>query len=444
MKEAFDKEFDSLLRRHARGAAGVSASGARAASEASHLDADELSAFAEGALPAPARVSAVSHLAECDHCRGLAVGLARASGFAVASEKGAAAVAAAAPALKTEASGRAGWGAWLSSLFAPRVLRYVVPVLALTLLGAIAFVALRSQRSTSDVANVGNTSEGGRADVRQETDAGAAANEAVQPQNPNQAAPTVGTNNNAPDLVASASATPERKTAGEAMKEVAGPQPVTEVAEVGSTAVAQPEAPSPASAAAGAAATAAEAKPSEREAQPPASRDEERFKASQEEANTRYTGNQAAENRALNQLGRQRNIDSPDGSRGDKRQAGNDSVLRGGIAATSPAPPPPPASTSVPRPSARRRSSTDSQVKKEDADSSAAEPTRSAAGHRFRRQGDAWIDVNYRSSMSMTGVRRGTEEFRALVADLPELGRIAGQLGGEVIAVINGRAYRIR
>ncbi|HVF55428.1 MAG TPA: zf-HC2 domain-containing protein [Pyrinomonadaceae bacterium] len=440
MKQDFDKEIDSLLRRTAANSAtGGRREESRAAnvSESAHLDADELSAYAENALPAPARLRYVAHLADCDSCRSIVVDLSGAAGMAAELDKRASP---AAPESLKVSDARS----WLASLFAPRVLRYVVPVLALTLLGAIAFVALRSQRSTSDVANVGNTSEGGRADVRQETDAGAAANEAVQPQNPNQAAPTVGTNNNAPDLVASASATPERKTAGEAMKEVAGPQPVTEVAEVGSTAVAQPEAPSPASAAAGAAATAAEAKPSEREAQPPASRDEERFKASQEEANTRYTGNQAAENRALNQLGRQRNIDSPDGSRGDKRQAGNDSVLRGGIAATSPAPPPPPASTSVPRPSARRRSSTDSQVKKEDADSSAAEPTRSAAGHRFRRQGDAWIDVNYRSSMSMTGVRRGTEEFRALVADLPELGRIAGQLGGEVIAVINGRAYRIR
>jgi hypothetical protein len=44
----------------------------------------------------------------------------------------------------------------------------------------------------------------------------------------------------------------------------------------------------------------------------------------------------------------------------------------------------------------------------------------------------------------MTGVRRGSEEFRALVADIPELGRIAEQIGGEVIAVIGNRAYRIR
>jgi hypothetical protein len=77
-------------------------------------------------------------------------------------------------------------------------------------------------------------------------------------------------------------------------------------------------------------------------------------------------------------------------------------------------------------------------------DGEAAGETRVAAGHRFRRAGNAWVDVNYRPSMSMTGVRRGTEAFRALVADFPELGRIAEQLSGEVITVIRGGAYRIR
>jgi len=70
--------------------------------------------------------------------------------------------------------------------------------------------------------------------------------------------------------------------------------------------------------------------------------------------------------------------------------------------------------------------------------------TRSAAGRRFRREGNAWVDVEYKPSMKMTGVRRGTDGYRALVADIPELGRIAEQLGGEVIAVVKGRAYRIR
>lgn len=65
-------------------------------------------------------------------------------------------------------------------------------------------------------------------------------------------------------------------------------------------------------------------------------------------------------------------------------------------------------------------------------------------GHRFRREGGAWVDVNFKSSMPQTGVRRGTEAFRALVADIPEVGRVAEQVNGEVVVVIRGHAYRIR
>ena len=70
--------------------------------------------------------------------------------------------------------------------------------------------------------------------------------------------------------------------------------------------------------------------------------------------------------------------------------------------------------------------------------------TRSTAGHRFRREGSVWIDVNYKSSMPSTGVRRGTEAFRALVADVPVVGRVAADIGGEVVVVVGGHAYRIR
>jgi hypothetical protein len=41
-------------------------------------------------------------------------------------------------------------------------------------------------------------------------------------------------------------------------------------------------------------------------------------------------------------------------------------------------------------------------------------------------------------------VRRGTEAFRALVADVPVIGRIAAQLPGAVTVVVSGRAYHIR
>ncbi|MBC7930883.1 MAG: hypothetical protein H7Z38_10010, partial [Rubrivivax sp.] len=94
--------------------------------------------------------------------------------------------------------------------------------------------------------------------------------------------------------------------------------------------------------------------------------------------------------------------------------------------------------------SKRARSSEEQRERSEDDEAGRAEDARSVAGHRFRREGGAWVDVNYKSSMASTGVRRGTDAFRALVADIPEIGRVASQLGGEVVVVVKGRAYRIR
>lgn len=61
----FDKEIDTLLRQTAQGAI-VSA---RQNSASEHLDADELSAFAENALPERAKQRSMLHLVNCDECR---------------------------------------------------------------------------------------------------------------------------------------------------------------------------------------------------------------------------------------------------------------------------------------------------------------------------------------------------------------------------------------
>ena len=74
----------------------------------------------------------------------------------------------------------------------------------------------------------------------------------------------------------------------------------------------------------------------------------------------------------------------------------------------------------------------------------AAAETRSVAGRSFRKSGNVWMDTAYDSSRQTFSVRRGSEQYRALVADEPEIGRIAEQLDGEFIVVWKSRAYRIR
>ena len=66
----------------------------------------------------------------------------------------------------------------------------------------------------------------------------------------------------------------------------------------------------------------------------------------------------------------------------------------------------------------------------------------------FRRQlhqqGGWWVDTAYNSSMLTINIVRGSEPYRALVADEPELRRIIEQLDGEIVVVWKNRAYHVR
>ena len=449
MKEAFDKDFDSLLRRHARNAAGVRDDGARTAREASHLDVDELSAFAEGALPAPARGAAVSHLAECDQCRGVAVGLARASGFEVASEKGVAAAKVAAGTVVSEASSRAGWRVWLSSLFAPRVLRYAVPVLALCVVGVVSFVALRSSRRDAAAPSSQVALDEGRRVESQPNASSAAA-----PEN-NAAA-----NANTEGLVARAT---DEAARGSITSGTPAPQPVTPgqdrggAGQAGAVASApaevtaeQPAPPPPtertevtSDAPAASKAGPVEEREADKKAEnPPSKADENKEKSAREPepVDVATNNDQYAQKRAQS---RANEAQMPDGSR--NRGSNNQTNIAGGSLAAPSAPKTEDRDSTASRGAALRRGGRgESSGERSDDEAAKNVETRAAAGHRFRRDGGAWVDVNYKSTMSSTGVRRGTEAYRVLVADMPEIGRAAEQLGGEVVIVIRGHAYRVR
>lgn len=66
------------------------------------------------------------------------------------------------------------------------------------------------------------------------------------------------------------------------------------------------------------------------------------------------------------------------------------------------------------------------------------------AGRRFTRQRGVWTDRSYTSAQQTFIVTRDSEQYRALVADEPSIGRIAEQLNGEVVVVVKNSAYRIR
>jgi len=78
-----------------------------------------------------------------------------------------------------------------------------------------------------------------------------------------------------------------------------------------------------------------------------------------------------------------------------------------------------------------------------DRDDSSSE-TRSVAGRRFRKQGGVWVDTAYNAPRATMDLKRGSEPYRTLIADEPEIKTIADQLDGEIIVLWKGRAYRIQ
>jgi len=72
MEFEFDKEMDSLLRQTARGETAFAAANPKSKIQnpkSLHLDADEISAFAENALPEKTKLEFTAHFADCDRCR---------------------------------------------------------------------------------------------------------------------------------------------------------------------------------------------------------------------------------------------------------------------------------------------------------------------------------------------------------------------------------------
>ncbi|MEO6052135.1 MAG: hypothetical protein ABIP78_12505 [Pyrinomonadaceae bacterium] len=63
MELEFDKEIDAILRKARSGI------GATVGTDAGHVDADSIAAFAENALPDKSRLLYVEHFADCDKCR---------------------------------------------------------------------------------------------------------------------------------------------------------------------------------------------------------------------------------------------------------------------------------------------------------------------------------------------------------------------------------------
>lgn len=453
MREGFDKEIDSLLRRTARAPTGVRGNGAGASQPDSHLDADELAAFAEGALPGAARMSAVSHLADCGECRTHAVNLTRAAGVEAKLEKSAAAAAASSTARDSKPA-----RGWLAALFAPRALRYVAPALVLCLVAAVSFVALRSRSDRGLVSLQESNRSGARPSITTTQDNSQPSSEGPSTSgggyaNANASPATTGASEvprNDKSAAESYVPKPENKDAKEDAPDGSAASGAAGEKSAGADADAAGSPPPPAKKeedkpASGAPAPTEIAKSAPADNLPAPKYAEQHMKGGPPPSPAQNNDEVASNEQSQKRAGQQRGLEaqSPDGgARNQSRSAANNSASGGALAGAARDD----RESRMRResPPAAKRGRSDQDAASEAERTNTVEESRSVAGHRFRRDGGAWVDVNYKHTMSSTGVRRGTDAYRTLVADIPELGRIAEALGGEVLVVVRGRAYSIR
>ncbi len=359
-----------------------------------HLDADELNSFAEGLAPEPARVRYMEHLADCSNCRKIVVSLKQATGDFCPTP------------IADKQSGPGFWQRF-TAVFSPQVLRYAVPALALTVVIGVGLFAMR-QRSSQDFVALQRTQV-------PET-------RSAQPQSVGE---TLTTPSEETAVVSQAPLEAKQSTDSEKRRNDAQPgqgqtdKPQGNVGFLAGAPLSKDVAPPPPVAPEPGVVTTQPLYSPERKA---GAHDVGRV------LNDAKKAEASKEEQPSDRLAQQRERDQ---SNFKRSKEGEDEGAAPGVASAS-GPRRAEAPMSAARPAAKAKQDSDNYE------------TRSIAGKRFRRQGNTWVDSNYESSRATINVSRGSEQFRALVADEPEIRTIANQLSGEVIVVWKGKAYRIR
>jgi len=390
MKEEIKNEMDGLLRRLSQ-RKGTTPLDGNTGSPSEHLDADELNAYAERALPEKTRLRYTEHLAECSRCRSLVTQLAQSTGAERIQTE------------KTQAS-------WLASVFrkflSPFSWRLALPVLAAIGIMAIGLIVLRRESSEKLIAN--RTAETAAEKPKANSESHDSNNN-VQPQSLNESVATRGVEPRVAEQTA------QNKTASDALardrdKLALSTSPKDEPAGPGATsAAAAPPPPAPSEV------EVAQADDAERQQK---LEDLKKAKQAEEDqdkaANAKEPAAPAKTTRRVDEL----------------KPA---TVVAGSSPATG-------AQQMTPGLMASERGRREG---KEDGSKNESE-TKTIAGRHFQKRGNIWMDTGYNSSMPTLTVSRGSESYRALVADEPGIRAIADQLDGDIVVVWKGKAYRIR
>ena len=392
-----NKEIDILLRKLS-GKQNGKATAAEGHSSASteHLDADELSAYAENALPASLRSRYTEHVADCNSCRKLVTQLSLSSTAAIVQ----------AP---VEESAPSRLMAFLAALLSPLVIRYAVPAMAVILVVAIAWIVVRREPVSEQVAqNTETKTQPALADQSSSPAADKTRNEPNVPQKGaperHAAQPQATPSEDRAAVSSDRNKAPEESKEGEVAAKRDQPPPAAPVTVV---------APS-----AGAGAVSQTKAVSDVERNEP----EARKKAEAEVAKIQN------QNQIQNQQDRRAYEQNRSGPSEPK-------AVQRGISNTR--------SNESQRELARQRAPEREAQEKDKASDDEAE-VRTVGGHKFTKRGRVWVDALYDSDSATTNVSRGSEQYRSLMGDEPGLRAIVEQLSGEVLVVWKGRSYRIK
>ena len=409
-----DTQIDVLLRRHAERA--------RSNAATEHLDADELNAFAEGSLPSAARSRYVSHLADCDDCRRLVSQLAISAGAVARAE------AAGAP-----ATAHISWLERLGAFFRPPALRYAAFVAVVVAAVGVAFLVMRQTQQNRESTLVAQNEQPSQARVdatkSEETAKAPPEKNAVGntnlPGTPAEPAPQSRLSVERQESKTLANLPAAQKSQKETDEGIALADKKiteTEVAESKPSYAPPPPQGSPARVE-----TQPYVRPGIAGASPQSSGTLFGQTGGMDRKQSSQPSNQQSKddnNNAIaqNQIpinGRVMN----EKAKGPRRDADNVGAANRSVNEVPPAP-----------------KTEDARAEKRTT-SGAASETRSVGGHKFRRQGNAWVDTKFKSSMTLKSISRSSDEFAALDSGLRS---IAQQIGGEVIIVWKGKAYVIR
>jgi Putative zinc-finger len=384
MKQEKNNEIDLLLRRLSRRQE-VPLTDV----DSDHLDVDELSAYAENALPASARARYTEHLADCSKCREIVVQLSASVPVVAARET----VTAAAP---------TGLLKFFASFFSPMVLRYAVPALALVVVAAIGFVVTRSRQAPWSASQPEHLAQrpAVSAEPQQSPNVFYDSNEGLT----KSSSPAVTRQSNTEKPVATAEeppppSAPSSRDFASAKTDAPVQRPAEPAAANAAPARVEP-APTPAPTV------------DEMRVDIQGRKNEQSGPAKSSDLAKQKTAEGDQDKKVSEfQNDRERQAQQQPGRGATRPQAGRTTTL-GAL-------------------SAEQKDSDDGVV-------------RSVAGRRFRKQSGIWVDTAYSSGSAITNVARGSEQYRSLVADEPEIKKIADALDGPFVVVWKGRTYRIR